>query len=175
MFSKIVLATDGSNHANNALDVASDLANKYDAELILVHVLTHDHPSEELARMVDIEYPDVYPGQDDYSSEFFRDSDSPSERNMQRSGDKEARVISVIGEQIMADAKRKASKAGVKNISTAIQSGDYANAILKVSGAKNADIIVMGRRGLSTLKGFLTGSVSNKVAQRAKCSVLTVK
>lgn len=175
MFSKIVLATDGSSHAVNALEIASDLANKYDAELILVHVLTHDHPSEELARMVDIEYPDIYPGQDDYSSEFYRDSNAPSERGMLRSGDREARVISVIGEQILADAKRMAVAAGVQKISTEIQSGDYANAILKVSEKKNADIIVMGRRGLSTLKGFVTGSVSYKVSQRAKCSVLTVK
>lgn len=175
MFSKIVLATDGSSHAVNALDVAIDLAKKYDAELTLVHVLTHDHPSKELARMVDVEYPDVYPGQEDYSTEFSRESTAPSEKGMLRSGDREARVISVIGEQIMADAKRRALDAGVKKLSTEIHSGDYANAILKVSELKKADVIIMGRRGLSTLKGFVTGSVSHKVSQRANCSVMTVK
>lgn len=175
MFSKIVLATDGSRHAANALKVAIDLAIKYEAELTLVHVLTHDHPSDDLQRMVDIEHPDVYPGQEDYSVEFSRESSAPAERGMLRSGDREARVISVIGEQVLTDANRKAVDAGVKEVATEIHSGDYANAILKVSELKKADIIVMGRRGLSTLKGFVTGSVSHKVAQRANCSVLTVK
>ena len=53
--------------------------------------------------------------------------------------------------------------------------GDYANEILKLAEEKKIDMIIMGRRGLSTLKGFMTGSVSHKVAQRADCSVLTVK
>ncbi len=38
-----------------------------------------------------------------------------------------------------------------------------------------ADMIVIGSRGLGELKGLLVGSVSNKVAEHAKCSVLTVR
>ncbi|QKV19239.1 universal stress protein [Oricola thermophila] len=37
MFEKIVVATDGSDHANEALRVACDLAGKYDSSLHIVH------------------------------------------------------------------------------------------------------------------------------------------
>jgi nucleotide-binding universal stress UspA family protein len=63
----------------------------------------------------------------------------------------------------------------VANVTAEIRDGDFANCILEVAKKVDADIIVMGRRGLSNLKGFVTGSVSHKVSQRAECSVLTVK
>jgi nucleotide-binding universal stress UspA family protein len=94
---------------------------------------------------------------------------------MLRSGDREARVITIMGEQILKRAEHEANNAGVKAVTTRLLDGDYANSILAVAEDCNADIIVMGRRGLSTLQGFMTGSVSHKVAQRASCSVLTVK
>ena len=81
----------------------------------------------------------------------------------------------LLGEQIINNASTSASKAGVANVTAEIHTGDYANNILKVAENVDADIIVMGRRGLSNLKGFVTGSVSHKVSQRAECSVLTVK
>jgi nucleotide-binding universal stress UspA family protein len=80
----------------------------------------------------------------------------------------------LLGEQIINNASASASKAGVANVTVEIHSGDYANNILEVAKKVDADIIVMGRRGLSNLKGFVTGSVSHKVSQRAECSVLTV-
>ena len=174
MFSNIVLATDGSKHAAKALKIAIDLANKYDAELTLVHVLNHDHPSDELVRMVENEHLDVNPFPKDLTDEIHLSTEQ-TKRNMLRSEDKEAMVINAIGEQILTTAKREAGLAGVKKIMMELHSGDYANAILKVAEDKNAEIIVMGHRGLSRLKGFMTGSVSHKVSQRANCSVLTIK
>jgi nucleotide-binding universal stress UspA family protein len=88
---------------------------------------------------------------------------------------KEARVIALLGEQIIDKASASARKAGVTNVAAEILTGDYANNILEVAKKTDAEIIVMGRRGLSNLKGFVTGSVSHKVSQRAECSVLTVK
>lgn len=175
MFSKIVLATDGSQHAAKALKIAINLAKKYEAELSLVHVLNHDHPSEELIRMVENEHLTVNPYPSDPESDGSHLSTEPATRNMLRSEDKEARVINAIGEQILNSALREAQLADLKNVTSKIVSGDYANEILKVAEAKNADIIIMGRRGLSRLKGFVTGSVSHKVSQRANCSVLTIK
>ena len=63
----------------------------------------------------------------------------------------------------------------MENVIAEIHTGDYANNILKVAKKADADMIVMGRRGLSNLKGFVTGSVSHKVSQRSECSVLTIK
>jgi nucleotide-binding universal stress UspA family protein len=153
--------------------VAIDLASKYDAQLTLVHVLTRDHPSKEFARMAEVEHlsdsrqPRVSEKENTYSAVArFLGSASDS---------KEARVIVLLGEQIVNNASTRAHKAGVTNVTAEILTGDYANSILEVVKKADADIIVMGRRGLSNLKGFVTGSVSHKVSQRAECSVLTVK
>ncbi len=172
MIKSIVLAVDGSTHAKQAQAVAIDLASKYDARLTLVHVLTHDHPSREFARMAEVELlPASKTGAGDKNDTFssiahFVGSAKES---------KEARVIALLGEQIISKASANARKAGVKNVTAEILTGDYANNIVEVGKKVDADIIVMGRRGLSNLKGFVTGSVSHKVSQRADCSVLTVK
>jgi len=47
--------------------------------------------------------------------------------------------------------------------------------VLKIAGEINADIIVMGTRGLSTLRGAIMGSVSHALIEKAKCPVLIVK
>jgi len=169
----IVLAIDGSIHAKHAQTVAIDLAAKYEASLTLVHVLTHDHPSKEFARMAEVELLSDSGrsrdnGKDDTYSAISRFVGGSSES-------KEARVIALLGEQIVDKAVASASKAGVTNVTAEIHTGDYANNILEVAKKADADIIVMGRRGLSNLKGFVTGSVSHKVSQRSNCSVLTVK
>jgi len=169
----IVLAIDGSIHARHAQTVAIDLASKYEAQLTLVHVLTHDHPSNEFARMAEVE---LRPGSGQPRVNDKKDTFSTVARFIgSENEDKQARVIALLGEQIIDNASASAHKAGVTNVATEILIGDYANNILEVAKNTDADIIVMGRRGLSNLKGFVTGSVSHKVSQRAECSVLTVK
>jgi nucleotide-binding universal stress UspA family protein len=49
------------------------------------------------------------------------------------------------------------------------------NGILRVAGELNADIIVLGTRGLSTLRGAIMGSVSHAMIEKATCPVLIVK
>jgi nucleotide-binding universal stress UspA family protein len=173
MIKNIVLAIDGSITAKHAQIVAIDLASKYDAQLTLVHVLTRDHPSNEFTRMAEVEHlPDS--GQPRTSEK--ENTYSAVARFLGSSNDsKEARTIVLLGEQIVNNASKSARKAGVANVTAEIHSGDYANNILEVAKNVDADMIVMGRRGLSNLKGFVTGSVSHKVSQRAECSVLTVK
>jgi nucleotide-binding universal stress UspA family protein len=175
MFSKILLAIDGSHHAENALKTAIDMALKYDSELTIVHVLTHDHPSAEMEHMIEVEHLDQGFTPTHTDENVSRIAQTLAGKGLSRSGDKEARVITVIGEQILKAAYKSAHHAGIKNVRTEIHAGDYANCILDVANKQQSDIIVMGRRGLSTLKGFVTGSVSHKVSQRATCSVLTVK
>ena len=173
MISNIVIATDGSSSAQNAVDTAIDLAKKYDAKLTLVHVLTHDHPSAEIRRMLEVEHlEEPIPVQENKSGGI-----SSAVGRLLKAGidSKEYRAVTVLGEQIINTASKKAKKAGVKDIKAVVRDGDYANSILEVANSTDADLIVVGRRGLSKLKGFVTGSVSHKVSQRANCSVLTVK
>jgi nucleotide-binding universal stress UspA family protein len=53
--------------------------------------------------------------------------------------------------------------------------GRAAQAILDVASNEGADLIVMGTRGLSDLKGLLLGSVTHKVIQLSDCPVLVAR
>jgi nucleotide-binding universal stress UspA family protein len=66
--------------------------------------------------------------------------------------------------QLMTDRGRSASAVVVR--------GDPVEAILQTADDENVDVIVMGRRGLSRLKGLLLGSVSERVARHAEIPVL---
>jgi nucleotide-binding universal stress UspA family protein len=44
-----------------------------------------------------------------------------------------------------------------------------------VEMAKDADLAIVGSRGLNPLQRFLMGSVSSKVVHRAECDVLVVR
>jgi nucleotide-binding universal stress UspA family protein len=47
MWSKILVATDGSDHARKAIEFASDMALKYDATIYLIHVVQAPRISEK--------------------------------------------------------------------------------------------------------------------------------
>ncbi|WP_314587026.1 universal stress protein [Paenibacillus terrigena] len=53
--------------------------------------------------------------------------------------------------------------------------GDPAQLIVKQAKETNADLIVMGSRGLSLFSELFIGSVSHKVVQHAHCAVMVVK
>ena len=55
-----------------------------------------------------------------------------------------------------------------------LHEGLEAESILKVAESRKADLIVMGTRGLGTVKGLLVGSVSRKVIHYALCPVMVV-
>jgi nucleotide-binding universal stress UspA family protein len=46
---------------------------------------------------------------------------------------------------------------------------------MSVAEVRKADLIVLGTRGMSSLKGVIFGSVSNKVMHYAPCSVMVVR
>ena len=53
--------------------------------------------------------------------------------------------------------------------------GDPADAILDVAEEQNADLIVVGNKGMTGAKRFLLGSVPNKVSHHAPCSVMIIR
>ena len=56
-----------------------------------------------------------------------------------------------------------------------VESGDPADVIVSVAEEEESDLVVMGSRGLGTLGGLLTGSVSAAVLKSAPCPVLLCK
>jgi nucleotide-binding universal stress UspA family protein len=53
--------------------------------------------------------------------------------------------------------------------------GDPADAILDVAEERDADLIVVGNKGMTGARRFLLGSVPNKVSHHAPCSVLIIR
>ncbi|MCU0523339.1 MAG: universal stress protein [Elainella sp. Prado103] len=53
--------------------------------------------------------------------------------------------------------------------------GDPAEEIIRLANIHQADLIVMGNRGLTGMKRILQGSVSSEVVETAPCSVFVVK
>ncbi len=53
--------------------------------------------------------------------------------------------------------------------------GPLARTIVRRARHAKADLILIGSRGLSDIRGFLLGSISRQVASIARCSVLVVK
>ena len=79
------------------------------------------------------------------------------------------------GEALLAQAEKILSEAGVKNIELCLIEGDPASELIKLAKDAAADLVVMGARGHSSVEHFRIGSVSEKVAAHAHCSVAVIK
>jgi nucleotide-binding universal stress UspA family protein len=77
-------------------------------------------------------------------------------------------------EGILQDAADVARRAKV-TVKTHHESGDPAKALVTIAKQVDADLIVVGNRGMKGVKRFVLGSVPNDVAHKASCAVLILK
>jgi nucleotide-binding universal stress UspA family protein len=66
------------------------------------------------------------------------------------------------------------AQAGVE-VERYAQRGDPADAILDVAEERDADLIIVGNRGQTGAKRFLLGSVPNRISHHAPCAVLIIR
>jgi len=173
---KVLIATDGSSHANKAVQFGSDIAAKYGAEVVLVHVLLRDHLSENLRHMAEVEYQIAEGGKPLYEAiAAIPEARFPAAGLMPKDAQTAERALEAIAEHILTAAERIASERGVSKITRQIEDGNPASRILDVAEDVNADMIVMGSRGFSDLKGLLLGSISHKLSNMASMTCVTVR
>jgi len=139
MFQRIVVGTDGSETATNALKHAAQLAALCAAEL---HIVSGYHPKGSLS--VSGAGSGVEPWM--VSSEFEV-------------------------EGILRDAADIARREKV-TITTHHEAGNPAKALVTIADQVDADLVVVGNRGMKGLKGKVLGSVPNEVSHHARCAVL---
>ncbi len=145
MFKSIVVGTDGSDTATQAVREAVDLAKAVGAKLELVSAY------EPVANQrLQVERRDA--------PEDVQWSINPKE-------DVEA---------TLSQAAEIAQAAGVSAEQFA-RRGDPADAILDVAEESEADLIIVGNKGMTGAKRFLLGSVPNKVSHHAPCSVMIIR
>ncbi|MFN2613919.1 MAG: universal stress protein [Actinomycetota bacterium] len=79
------------------------------------------------------------------------------------------------GGRILDDAQKAASARGVR-VEKELREGQHpGEALVEVADERDAQLIVVGSRGLSRARRMLMGSVSNRVAHHAPCDVLIVR
>ena len=142
--STIVVGTDGSKTAENAVMTAGEVAEKFHSE---VHVVTASRaPSAAEVDQIRSHLPDEFRlSYDPYNnSDFVLDSAA----------------------QLLAEHDVDVQRHSL--------TGDAASAILDLADDVDADLIVVGSRGHGRTLRFLRGSVSTKVMHHADRDVLIV-
>jgi len=76
-------------------------------------------------------------------------------------------------EDVLRTAAAEARKSQVE-VYTHAQVGNAAEAILDVAESVNADLIVVGNRGISSKSRFILGNVPSRVVHHATCSTYVV-
>ena len=175
MFNKILCPTDGSDHAYKGLDLAIDLAKKYDAELVILHVPHRSENIHALRRFAEIEGLETHVNTeiDRLRSMDYRITGA-TDSAYQDSG-VSPRLLIEVGHHIIDRAKGRAERNGVEKVGARLEVGDPADRILECIDAEKIDCVIMGSRGLNDLKGLFLGSVSHKVASRSPCTCIAVK
>jgi nucleotide-binding universal stress UspA family protein len=151
MMRKILVAIDGSEHAGKALDLAVDMAKRYEAELIILHVVPYEPMPEALRQIAAIEH-------------------IPVEEEAAR-----YHYGRTLGDGLTREGEARAREAGVERVVALTAEGRPAEQILAVAVERDADAILLGSRGLGDAKALLMGSVSHKVSHLAECVCITVK
>lgn len=76
---------------------------------------------------------------------------------------------------LVLDAAAAAAKQEGLDVQTHPVEGGPSDALLSVAEETNADLIVVGNKGMTGAKRFLLGSVPNNVSHHAPCSVLIIR
>ena len=145
MFARIVVGTDGSETAKRAVREATELAKQTGASL------------------------DVVSAFEPVPSSRLREERLEAPSDIEHAVNPHEDVDAILGE-----VAREVEQAGVK-VKTYARQGEPADAILDVAEEQNADLIIVGNKGMTGAKRFLLGSVPNKVSHHAPCSVLIIR
>ena len=175
MITTILVPTDGSTHANKAVELAADIASKYGSKLVLLHVIQRGSESAELRRMAEVEHM-IEPHMDVLGRTTANVGAGMGDAlHVARSESVPVGVLDSIGRSLLQHASSLAKDKGATEVETVIEDGDAAKKTLECAKRYGANLIVMGSRGLSDLKGLLLGSVSHKVSHLAECTCMTVR
>jgi nucleotide-binding universal stress UspA family protein len=159
MFAEILVPLDGSEYSLKALDYAITLAGKFSSVIHVVHIVHMVQAAT--ASTYDTAF--MMRGHEltSYTSgpDFMIDLKTHLEEN---------------GRRILANTEAKIREVGIKAV-TALLFGRPAEEIIDYAEKEDVDLIVIGDRGLGSVRRFFLGSVSNIVSRHALCPVLIVK
>jgi len=155
LFEKILVPLDGSEHSSRALEIAIQIAKKFDGKITLVHVYAVG------VRPIVMSEPTTL---------------TPPSIPIMASADfsKVVEAARKAGNTILANGENKVKAEGVQT-ETLLKEGHTVQEVLETAKDGKFNLIVMGARGVSKIREILLGSVSDGVIRNAPCPVLVTK
>ncbi len=142
---RILVATDGSESADRAIDYAARVAKKDGADLLIVNVIGgYGLPDALMSRFTD-------------EQQAWWDE-----------------LLNSMSGEILTKARDRARAAGAGMVQLESRRGDIATAILDIVREKEVDAIVVGKHGAGGIARLLLGSVSHKLVSLATCPVTVI-
>jgi nucleotide-binding universal stress UspA family protein len=145
-YQTVVVGTDGSDSSLRAVDRAAAIAADHGAKLVVV--TAHGAIAEERGRYA------IPPGSD-HGQDYRTVGEAPYYA-------------------ILQTAKERAHQAGAKNVEEKSVVGAPITALVHLAEEVDADLLVVGNVGMSSVAGRLLGSVPSEVSRKAKTDVLIV-
>lgn len=143
-YATVLVGTDGSKTSFLAVDRAAEVAQGAGAKLVIACA---------------------------YEPMSAREKQSASDA---LGGDSYKVAGSHPADDVLRDAEERAKKAGATDVTTVSVEGDAVDELINLVKKHDADLVVVGNRGLNSLAGRLLGSVPANISHRAECDVLIV-
>ena len=142
---RILVATDGSESADRAVDYAAGLAKREKADLLIANVIGgYGLPDKAMLRLTQSEQA--------WLKEF----------------------LDSVSAETLAKARERARAAGASTVQLESRAGDVAESLIRIAQEKAADMIVVGKRGAGLVERLLLGSVSRKLVSLAPLPVIVI-
>ena len=147
MFTRIMLATDGSKLSQKAVKSAIDMASKFNAELVAVKVIPR------------------------YVQTYFEGSFTVADIDV-----KSIEAQWAAGaQQVLDKLATSAAAKGVIVKTSVIKSDDISDGLVKAANKMKADLIVMASHGRKGIKRVLLGSETQNVLTHSEVPVLVLR
>lgn len=145
---KLLVATDGSEHSLKTARHAAKIAKKLEAEVTVLSVI-----------------PEV---------QHIKGLEGVSAGNIAAFERNIAEGMKAAAEEAVAKTVKVFTDEGIE-VKSRIEKGSPAEVICEIAEKENFDEVLLGSRGYGGIKGFLLGSVSNKVVNMCSKIVTVVK
>ena len=150
---KILLATDGSEGAQAAVDCLIRFPFPGDSDVTVLTVIDRDV----------------------FNNDVFNNQEVSALNDEQREALKETeKIVQEAAKELLEREAARLRNAGWSE-SSELRIGHPAEEIVRVAEQLDSDCVIVGSHGMSGIKRFLLGSVSSHVLQYAPCSVLIAK
>jgi len=151
-FERILVPSDLSKCSRKALRLAISMAVRFDAQLFLLYVVDGG--------------PQAGAWLDNERARTEIESLETDERSLLREF-----------EQVSASVEQETGLPPIsrERLRIRVAGGNPATEILKAAEEAQIDLIIMGTHGRTTIKEFFVGSTTERIVERANCSVLAVK